>query len=163
MGLFATDAVDALYEFDPQTTITDAQPNVIYLRRELTYGARQDVDNSIIDRAHRDKRGMPELRLERRAYAKLQAFIVRWEGPDLDGQPINEQTFRKFNWSDPFFQRVLTAIDERYGEEKEADAAGDGESPNDAPVVSGVSGGSTSSVATRHLSLSANGMGTSYS
>lgn len=162
MALFATDAVDAFYEFDPQTTVTDAQPNIIYLRRELTYGARQDVDNSIIDRAHRDKRGMPELRLERRAYAKLEAFIVRWEGPDLDGKPINEATFRKFNWSDPFFQRILKAVDERYGEEKEADAE-DGERPNDAPAASVVSGGGTSSGATPRLNLLANGTVTSYS
>lgn len=137
MGLFASNDLDAFYEFDPATTVSDERPHVFYIRRDIAYGVRLEVDNSMIDRTKRDKRGMPELRPERRDYAMLKAFIAKWEGPKLDGVPINESILRQFNWNDPFFQHVLTTIKERYGEGEQADESGGAsdESPKAGGVV----------------------------
>lgn len=107
---FVTDSPVPIPEFDPSEVISDAKPNVIYIRPKMDVATKGKVTSEMFTLG---KDNSLEARLGSNELALLIHNIVRWEGPDFDGVPCDAAHIRTLDPTEPHVAKVLEAIAER--------------------------------------------------
>lgn len=108
---FVNDPPVAVPEFDTGAVISDAPPNVIYIKSRMDIETRGKVKNELVGLAADGK--SPEIRLGEQDTALLIHNIVKWAGPDFDGVPCDAAHIRTLDPNEPHIEKVLAAINDR--------------------------------------------------
>lgn len=108
---FVDDPPVAVYEFDPDETISDTPPNIIWIRGKMDAGTAAKVKSELFGIAA-DGRSA-EMYAGNSELGLLLHNILRWEGPDLGMIPCTPENIRKLNPNEPHIARVLEEIAER--------------------------------------------------
>lgn len=107
---FVTDAPVPVYEFDAAEVLTDAKPNVIWIKPKMDVATKGKVTSEMFSMG---KGGELEAKLGANETALLLHNVVRWEGPDFDAVPCTPENIRKLDPTEPHVAAVLEAIAER--------------------------------------------------
>lgn len=108
---FVNDPPFPIFEFDASEIISDAPPNVIYIKSRMDVETRGKVKSELVKLA---KDGTtPEIQIGQNETALLLHNIVRWSGPDFDGVPCDAAHIRTLDPNEPHIEKVLAAINDR--------------------------------------------------
>lgn len=108
---FVDDEPVPIYEFDPESMISDKAPNVIWIRPRMNVEIDGRVKSELLKLGADGK--TPEVHVGAQQMALLIHNIMRWSGPDLGNVPCTPQIIRKLDPTDPHIEKVLEAIAER--------------------------------------------------
>lgn len=108
---FVDDPPVPVYEFNPDETISDQPPNIIWIRGRMDMKVSGKVKSELIGFGADGK--TVEMRPGQNETALLIHNILRWEGPDLGMIPCTPENIQKLNPSEPHIRLVLEEIAER--------------------------------------------------
>lgn len=105
---FVTDPPVPVWEFDPAETLSDVQPNVIWIKSKMDVATAGKVQSELFT-FNKEGGGM-EAHVGENQTALLIHNIVRWEGPDLGGVPCTPEKIRTLDPNEPHIAAVLEEI-----------------------------------------------------
>lgn len=108
---FVNDPPAPVYEFDPDATLSEAAPNIIWVKSRMDVETDARVKSELVTLGADGK--TPEIHTGAHSMALLVHNIVRWEGPDLSMVPCTAENIRRLDPSEPHLQRVLEEIARR--------------------------------------------------
>ncbi len=106
---------ERIWEFDPETTVSDRAPNWIDIRPRMTYSLSKKVQGKMLGLAGDGK--TVELRFGDDQIALLQFNILDWGGPDFEHEgkkiPCTPDNIARIAGMDAFIDRVADEIARR--------------------------------------------------
>lgn len=107
---FVNDPPVAVAEFDDETVVSDAPPNIIYIRARMDVETDARVKGELVAMGADNK---VELRIGENSMALLVHNIVSWSGPDFDGVPCDAAHIKRLDINNQHVSRVLEEITAR--------------------------------------------------
>lgn len=108
---FVDGASVAVYEFDAESVMAEAAPNVIWIKSRMDMATQAKVQSELMQIAADGK--TLEAHLGQNQLALLIHNIVKWDGPDLGMIPCTAENIRRLDPNEPHLALVLEEIAKR--------------------------------------------------